>query len=197
MLAVSLPYFHAWLPRATSCQRAHAHDRSIRGLICPSGSLRNFVSSPLRKNILLFRKRKSAYIHPRLVPQRGVSRSSRTRGGMRWTRQRRACNGIAGRIALRERYPARRTNGAFFAPSPEFDGPVPGPAKLLAETGRVRRSRVVLTPRCWRQVGGGFWGPDRVSKNLNPPMTVTTSRSPGRSRISRKTIACGNAGLIR
>ena len=46
---------------------------------------------------------------------RGGSRSSRTRGGMRWTRQRRACDGIAGRIALRERYRARRTNGVFSA----------------------------------------------------------------------------------
>src|SRR5258705_10921051 len=30
---------------------------------------------------------------------RGGSRSSRTRGGMRWTRQRFACDGIAGRVA--------------------------------------------------------------------------------------------------
>jgi hypothetical protein len=43
---------------------------------------------------------------------RGVSRSSRTRDGMRWTRQRWACEGIAGRIALRERTPAREDDGA-------------------------------------------------------------------------------------
>src|SRR5215210_5351157 len=48
--------------------------------------------------------------------QRGGSRSSRTRGGMRWTRI------------------APLTNGAE----------------------RGRRSRVVLTPRRWRQVGGSF-----------------------------------------
>jgi hypothetical protein len=38
-----------------------------------------------------------------------------------------------------------------------------------------RRSRVVLTPRRWRQVGEVF-----------SPVTVSTSRSPGRARISRK-----------
>ena len=40
--------------------------------------------------------------------QRGVSRSSQARGWMRWTRQRRACQGITGRIALREWSPARK-----------------------------------------------------------------------------------------
>jgi hypothetical protein len=33
-------------------------------------------------------------------PRRGVSRSSRTRGGMRWTRQRWACDVIAGRVLI-------------------------------------------------------------------------------------------------
>ena len=33
-------------------------------------------------------------------PQRGGSRSSRTRGGMRWTRQRRRANGVAGRVLI-------------------------------------------------------------------------------------------------
>jgi hypothetical protein len=40
------------------------------------------------------------YIAYRLVPQRGVSRSSRTRGGMRWTRQRQARNVMAGRVFI-------------------------------------------------------------------------------------------------
>jgi hypothetical protein len=44
---------------------------------------------------------------------RGVSRSSRTRDEMRWTRQREACDGVAGRIALRERCPARETTTLF------------------------------------------------------------------------------------
>src|SRR5882762_8856365 len=40
---------------------------------------------------------------------RGVSRSSRTRDEMRWTRQRWACDASAGRIALRERLAACKT----------------------------------------------------------------------------------------
>src|ERR1700738_4363656 len=72
------------------------------------------------------------YIPCRLVPQRGGSRSSRTRGGMRWTR-----------AALLTR----------------------------ALTGG-RRSRVVLTPRRRRQVGGSFSADDGDKK----------ARSPGRAR---------------
>ena len=64
--------------------------------------------------------------------QRGVSRSSRTRGGVRWTRQRFVREGVAGRVE-----------------------------RLVSDQQRadercccVRRSRVVLTPRSWRQVRG-------------------------------------------
>jgi hypothetical protein len=69
----------------------------------------------------------------RLVPQRGGSRSSRTRGGMRWTRahQARERDGRAGRKAC-ERSNGARTN----------------------DVACGRRSRVVLTPRRWRQGGG-------------------------------------------
>jgi hypothetical protein len=79
---------------------------------------------------------------------RGVSRSSRTRGGMRWTR-----------MALLTRAPFRG-----------------------------RRSRVVLTPRRWRQVGGGNSAGDGDKK----------ARSPGRVRRKPlKPLACGNAGCSR
>jgi hypothetical protein len=43
----------------------------LLALICPSGLRRRGLSSPFCKNILLFRKRKSVYIQPRLVPQEG------------------------------------------------------------------------------------------------------------------------------
>jgi hypothetical protein len=52
---------------------------------------------------------------------------------------------------------------------------------------RGRPSRVVLTPRRWRQVGGVYSAGDGGKK----------ARSPGRVRISRKTIACGNVGRSR
>jgi hypothetical protein len=55
-------------------------------------------------------------------------------------------------------------------------------------TGRnvrsVRRSRVVLAPRPWRQVGARYRADDGGKKR----------RSPGRARISRKTIARGKPG---
>jgi hypothetical protein len=47
----------------------------------PAGSL----SSPSRKNILLFRIFGISYIPPRPVPPEGRCATSSTRGGMRWT----------------------------------------------------------------------------------------------------------------
>jgi len=57
---------------------------------------------------------------------------------------------------------------------------------------------VVLTPRRWRQVRGGQVGPTGRGRNLNPRTTV--AKEPGHRgehEISRKTIACGNAGCFR
>src|ERR1700730_4380687 len=55
------------------------------GVICPTGFRRRGLSSLSCKNILLFRIPKSV-VHFRLPSHlRGVSRSSRARGGMRWT----------------------------------------------------------------------------------------------------------------
>ena len=50
------------------------------------------TSSPFAKNILIFRRRKSVYIPPVPPDERGGSRSSRTCGGMRWTRWRQMTN---------------------------------------------------------------------------------------------------------
>src|SRR5439155_10917299 len=53
------------------------------------------------------------HIQAVLSRQRGVSRSSRTRGGMRWTRERQAMSGDAGRVdKTRELTNGTRTNGA-------------------------------------------------------------------------------------
>ena len=49
-----------------------------------------------------------------------------------------------------------------------------------------RRSRVVLTPRPWRQVGASYRAADGGKQR----------RSPGRARISRKTIARGKPGCL-
>jgi hypothetical protein len=63
------------------------------------------MSSPRIKNISLNTSGKSPLVIRPSHATRGV-RTSRTRGGMRWTRQRRVRNGIAGRNELRERLPA-------------------------------------------------------------------------------------------
>src|ERR1700676_881902 len=55
----------------------------------PDGQISKNLSSPFCKNISVFQKCKPDYMICRPVPLRGGSRSSRTRGGMRWTRMRR------------------------------------------------------------------------------------------------------------
>src|SRR6266702_3722770 len=69
---------------------------------------------------------------------------------MRWTRQRFARDGIAGRVE-----------------------------RLVSDQQRadercccVRRSRVVLTPRRWRQVRGCYVGPTGLRHNVSPWATV-------------------------
>ena len=81
-------------------------------LICPSGGLSTGLSSlisDIPKNIFVPTRPNQIY-NSRIPPhQRGVSRSSRTRGGVRWTRQHFARDGIAGRASACERLPSERT----------------------------------------------------------------------------------------
>src|SRR3981189_2642014 len=91
---------------------------------------------------------------------------------MRWTRQRFARDGVAGRVE-----------------------------RLVSDQQRaderccsVRRSRVVLTPRCWRQVRGGLVGPTGRGQSLNPLGDGgKKARSPGRAR--RKPLKPSRAGM--
>src|ERR1700730_7935802 len=95
---------------------------------------------------------------------------------MRWTRQRFARDGIAGRV----------------------ERPVSDQQHADERCCCGRRSRVVLTPRRWCQVRGWQVGPTGRGQNLNPLTTV--AKEPGHRGepdISRKTIACGNAGRFR
>src|SRR5712692_1379388 len=61
----------------------------------------------------------------------------------------------------------------------------------------VRRSRVVLTPRRWRQVRGVASAQPGLDKTY--PWTTVANKPGhrGEHEISRKTIACGNAGRFR
>src|SRR6266850_1743441 len=68
-------------------------------VICPTGSLSIWVSSPLCKNISVFADPKSLLELLSSRPTRGAYRDRHgRRSGMRWTRQRFAREGIAGRV---------------------------------------------------------------------------------------------------
>src|SRR4030088_930056 len=59
----------------------------------------------------------------------------------------------------------------------------------------VRRSRVVLTPRCWRQVSRSCVGPTGLRQDLIRKRRWQTSPVTGESsKETVKTIACGNVG---
>src|SRR3984893_4288911 len=94
---------------------------------------------------------------------------------MRWTRQRFARDGIAGlveRLVSDHRHADERCCCG-------------------------RQNRVVLTPRRWRQVRGVASAQPGLDKTY--PLT-TVAKEPGHRGehdISRKTIACGNAGRFR
>src|SRR5882724_4962834 len=68
--------------------------------------------------------------------------SSRTRGGMRWTRQRRRADDRG--AVFRERCMARRTNGAL--PGLTRRSPVSDDGGLAKPSGCVRQKRVVPAP---------------------------------------------------
>jgi hypothetical protein len=68
-------------------------------LICPTGCPANFVSSAISKNISLHRLVETALLIPPSHPTQGAYRDRHERGvRMRWTRQRFARDGIAGRV---------------------------------------------------------------------------------------------------
>jgi hypothetical protein len=76
----------------------------------PTGKSANLCPALIRKIFRLTRRANHLYGFARLARKRGGSRSSRTSGGMRWTRQRRRAEAIAGRvfIGLVSDLPARR-----------------------------------------------------------------------------------------
>ena len=128
-------------------------------------------------------------IHP---GKRGVSRSSRTRGWMRWTQRRRARSWSQGGFS-RERSNVARTTGASG----------PSPVRLARCRSEwmwgccVRRSRVVLAsvadvkPAEMRR-------PDRAWTSLNPLVTVTRGiRRREEHEVSRKAIAQGMPDCLR
>jgi hypothetical protein len=130
----------------------------------PSGKSANLCPAPIRKIFRLTRRANHLYRFARLARKRGGSRSSRTWGGMRWTRRRRRAEVIAGRVS-RERSSGTQTNDA----------------------GRGRRSRVVLTPRRWCQVF------ERCSRPTGFDASLTRRRRWQKSPVTGRAIACSGA----
>jgi hypothetical protein len=104
------------------------------------------------------------YIHCRLVPHEGRIAIVTDAGRDAVDAAALGVQGSAGRIALRERRAGMQDDGAV---SPSSELGATSRADDLAEMGvRVRRSRVVLTPRRWRQVLRRLVRLNRVGQNL-------------------------------
>src|SRR5258707_2918766 len=119
--------------RAARARLPKASTTRLVQVICPSGGLLKGVSSPFCKNILVFTPPKSLLELFASHPKRGAYHDRHERrGGMRWTRQRFARDGIAGLVE-----------------------------RLVSDHRRAvercccgRRNRVVLSLRRWRPILG-------------------------------------------
>jgi hypothetical protein len=137
----------------------------------PLSSVCFYQSSPLCKNISVFTHPKSPLSLSPSHPTRGAyhDRHGR-RGGMRWTRQRFACDGIAGRVE-------RLVSDIRHADERRFRG---------------RQNRVVLTPRRWRQVCGVASARPGLDKTY-PQATV--AKEPGHRGARHKLLKPLRAGM--
>jgi hypothetical protein len=127
-------------------------------VICPSRLFLGLSSliSDFPKNISVPTPPKSLLELWPSHPTRGAYRDRHGRGvRMRWTRQRFARDGIAGQVGER---------------------PVSDQQRADEGCCSVRRSRVVLTPRRWRQVRGCYVGPTGFRHNVSPWTTVANKR---------------------
>ena len=141
-------------------------------MICPTGKVRQFLSSPHAKNISLVASGKSPPLVPASCPTRGrIASRHETRDGMWWTRVRRRARWSQGEVKTRERFTARRTNDAKARRS------------LLAKTGGcVRQKRVVLAPVAGVKLPvADAIQPDCFSRQAGSDGDKTNS-SPGRAR---------------
>jgi hypothetical protein len=127
----------------------------------PTGKSAKSLSSPLAKNIPLYRFLETSLEAAPSRPGRGAYASSRTLGTGCGGRGSVGALEIAGRASARERLDGARTNDACSG----------------------RRSRVVLTPRRWRQVLRRHVGPTGRRQTFNPRDDGDKkARSPRRAR---------------
>ena len=129
-------------------------------------------SSRRSKNIPVFDAPKSALKpRPSHPSTRGVGHRRKRWGGMRWTRQRRARDVVAGRI-FRERSLCADERRCF----PGFAKTSVGvhyPPKHLVKLARGRQKRVVLAPVAGVKSAEVFVSPTGSGKTANSPMMVT------------------------
>ena len=92
--------------------RANATWLTFRRRFCPTGKSEKSCPVLFAKIFLFSTDPNHLYNLRRPIPQRGYSRSSRMRGGMRWTRQRRARKSSQGVSLTRERSNGVQTNDA-------------------------------------------------------------------------------------
>ena len=135
---------------ALTASQTTTENYPVRQIAAPHALFLPALSSPFRRNISVFQKLKPDYMSSHPVPHRGALRTSRTRGGMRWTRQRRARKGSQG--GMNPVSDCRRADGRRCQlSSPELAGWYEVRRDLWRD-GRGRRNRVVPTPPGWRQV---------------------------------------------
>ena len=108
------------------------------------------------------------------LDKRGVSRSSRTRGGMWWTRERRRADGVAGQVYL------------------------------VSEIRRARRTALKRTAkpcgpdtRGWCQAAGGEVDPTGSISHQAGSDGGKRNSSPGRARHKPSSHCAGDAGVLR
>jgi hypothetical protein len=159
---------------------------------CPTGKSAKTCPAPLTKIFRLTRRANHLYKFAPSHPRRGGSRvvtnarwdaMDATASGAQWDR--RAGLPVSDRPAR-----GRTTLLTAFA---RTHWAARGPARSLARDGRGRRSRVVLAPRCWRQVLRRCVRPNRV-RDVSSIREATVARKPGHRgelEVSRNTIAQG------
>ena len=146
-------------------------------------------SSPFRKNNSLLVHPKSALEIPPSHPSRGADReSSRTRGGMRWTQQRRreACS--QGGLSVSEQQRADERRFRFVNASTDLLIP----AKPLER--RCAYGKTVWSWHPWlmlRLAGDASAQPGRVQSSIREATVAKRIRRRGEHGISRQTIAQG------
>jgi hypothetical protein len=164
----------------------------------PDGQISKKLSSPLAKNISLSPSGKSVLTARPVLSRQGADRaSSRTRDGMRWTRQRRRARWSQGGSLIRERFTARGTNGAVLAFG-ETRRTCTKPGEAFGEDGLRTAKPCGPGTRCWCQVREGEVAQPGRPFAVNSLTTVTRRiRRRGEHGISRQAIAQGMPDCLR